>query len=391
MQNHSEQPVKKPARTSSQEQDSGSDMQALFERAVALEASDLIITAGAPPSVRVDGEIRPLMKTPLTSAASKRLIWSLVSDYQKMKLEEHRELDFAIEMNEDYRFRANLYFQKGSVAGSFRLIPQEIPSLQSLGLPKRIDELILRPHGLILVTGPTGSGKSTTQASMIDVINSTRKCHIVTIEDPIEFVHHNKNSIVDQREVYSDTLSFSNGLKYVLRQNPDVILVGEMRDMETIAAALTAAETGHLVIATLHTNDAIQSIDRILDVFPPHRIAQIRIQLAFTLLAVIAQQLIPHSSGKGRILATEILIVNHAVSSQIREGKLHQTRSTMETGRRDGMITMDYRLKDLYEKRQIRFKELMQRISTQSFLQKINLSAQDASFLGSPADIKETP
>ena len=391
MQKHPEPPAGKPDRTSPRENDSGSDMQALFERAVALEASDLIITAGAPPSVRVDGEIQPLMKTPLAPATAKRLIWSLVSDYQKMKLEEQRELDFAIEMNESYRFRANIYFQKGCVAGSFRLIPQDIPPLQSLGLPKRIDDLILRTNGLILVTGPTGSGKSTTQASMIDVINSTRKCHIVTIEDPIEFVHHNKNSIVDQREVYSDTLSFANALKYVLRQNPDVILVGEMRDMETIAAALTAAETGHLVIATLHTNDAIQSIDRILDVFPPHRIAQIRVQLAFTLLAVVAQQLIPHVSGKGRILATEVLIVNQAVSSQIREGKLHQTRTAMETGRRHGMITMDHRLKDLYEKRQIRYKDVVQRVSTPTFLQKINVAAQDAALLKSPAESRDAP
>ena len=291
--------------------------------------------------------------------------------------ERNRELDFSLAVTGSLRFRANIYYQKGAVAGSFRLIPREIPSLKDLGLPPIVKELTLRSKGLILVTGPTGSGKTTTQAAMIDLINSSQRCHIVTVEDPIEFVHENKKGIVDQREVYADTLSFANALKYVLRQNPDVILVGEMRDMETIAAALTAAETGHLVIATLHTNDAVQSIDRIVDVFPPHQHAQIRTQLAFALIGVIAQQLIPKANGEGRILAAEILIKNYAVATHIREEKTHQTRSIMEASRAEGMITMDHRLKELYEAGEIRYEEVARRVSSPAFLKEVRLSKRD--------------
>ncbi|MBN1296519.1 PilT/PilU family type 4a pilus ATPase, partial [bacterium] len=226
----------------------------------------------------------------------------------------------------------------------------------------------LRQQGLILLTGPTGSGKSTTMAAMIDVINAARRCHIITVEDPIEFIHENKLSIIDQRELYSDTHSFKNALKYVLREDPDVILIGEMRDQETIAAALTAAETGHLVIATLHTNDAVQSIDRIIDVFPPHQQAQIRTQLAFSLIAIIAQQLIPMKDGSGRVLATEILIKNNAVSAHIRDGKTHQTRSVLETSRQEGMQTMDKSLQELYMRGTISFDELARRVSSRLVL-----------------------
>ncbi len=350
------------------------NMKMLFEHAAKVEASDLIITAGAPPTVRVDGDLHRVLETSLNPEMTKRLIWSLLNETQQEMFERNRELDFSLAVTGDMRFRANVYYQKGSVAGAFRLIPRDIPTLGKLGLPPIVKELTLRSKGLILVTGPTGSGKSTTQAAMIDLINTMQRCHIVTIEDPIEYVHTDKKSIIDQREVFADTLSFGNALKYVLRQDPDVILVGEMRDMETISAALTAAETGHLVIATLHTNDAVQSIDRIIDVFPPHQQSQIRVQLAFALIGVIAQQLIPCANSDGRILATEILIKNYAVGTHIREGKTHQTRSTMETSKGEGMVTMDNRLKELYEARKITYDELARRVSSPAFLKQVRLS-----------------
>lgn len=347
------------------------DMKALFEHAAKHGASDLLITAGAPPTVRIDGDLQHMTKRPLTSDQTHALIWSLLNETQQEALERKRELDFSLAISGKMRFRANVYYQKGSVAGAFRLIPTSVPNLAQLGLSKVVGDMTMRTHGLILITGATGSGKSTTQAAMIDLINETRRCHIVTVEDPVEFVHLNKLSIVDQREVYADTLSFANALKYVLRQDPDVILVGEMRDAETIAAALTAAETGHLVIATLHTNDAVQAIDRIVDVFPPHQQDQIRVQLAFALLVVVSQQLIPKLNSSGRVLATEILVRNHAVANHIREAKTHQTRAIMESSRAEGMITMDWRLKELYESNQISFDELARRVSSPTFLQQV--------------------
>ena len=344
-------------------------MKTLFEYAGEYDASDLLITAGAPPIVRLDGLLFPVLDHALTPPQTRHLIWSLLNETQQEMFERNRELDFSLAITGDLRFRANVYYQKGTVAGAFRVIPRTIPSLFDLGLPAVVATLPGRPNGLILVTGPTGSGKSTTMAAMIDMINTTRRCHIVTIEDPIEFIHSNKLAVVDQREVYADTLSFANALKYVLRQDPDVILVGEMRDLETISAALTAAETGHLVIATLHTNDAVQSIDRIIDVFPPHQQEQIRVQLAFSLLAVISQRLIPRRDGLGRILATEILLKNAAVASHIREGRTHQTRSIMETARKEGMVTMDHRLKELYEAGMISFDEASRHVTTRSALE----------------------
>lgn len=346
-------------------------MKALFEYCVAVSASDLLITSGSPPIVRVDGDLYPAIEAWLTPEHTKRLVWSLLNESQQEQFERKRELDFSLAVTGSLRFRANVYYQKGTVAGAFRVIPSQPPSLSSLGLPPTVREMTLRPNGLILVTGPTGSGKTTTMASMIDLINQTRRCHIITVEDPIEFVHINKLSIVDQREVYDDTLSFANALKYVLRETPDVILVGEMRDTETIAAALTAAETGHLVIATLHTNDAVQSIDRIIDVFPPHQHDQVRVQLSFCMIGVIAQQLIPRCDGKGRVLATEILIKTPAVATHIRDGKTHQTKSIMEASRRDGMITMDHRLKELYEEGLIAYDEVARRVSSPTFLMEI--------------------
>ena len=343
-------------------------MKDFFEYADEYDASDLLITAGAPPIVRLDGRLYPVLKQPLDPTQTRRLIWSLLNETQQERFERQRELDFSLAVSSSLRFRANVYYQKGTVAGAFRLVPHEIPDLAELGLPKVVQDLPLRPNGLILVTGPTGSGKSTTMAAMIDLVNRTRRCHIVTIEDPIEFIHTNKLAVIDQRELHADTLSFANALKYVLRQDPDVILVGEMRDQETIAAALTAAETGHLVLATLHTNDAVQSIDRIIDVFPPHHHNQIRVQLAFSLLGVVSQQLIPRRDGLGRVLATEVLIKNSAVANHIREGKTHQTRSVMETARKEGMATMDHCLKNLFGKGLISFDEAARRVTVPSFL-----------------------
>ena len=343
-------------------------MKDLFEYADEYDASDLLITAGAPPIVRLDGRLYPALRQSLDPAQTKQLIWSLLNETQQERFERQRELDFSLAVSSSLRFRANVYYQKGTVAGAFRLVPNEIPNLAELGLPNVVQELPMRSNGLILVTGPTGCGKSTTMAAMINLINHTRRCHIVTIEDPIEFVHTNKLAVIDQRELHADTLSFANALKYVLRQDPDVILVGEMRDLETIAAALTAAETGHLVLATLHTNDAVQSIDRIIDVFPPHHHNQIRVQLAFSLLGVVSQQLLPRRDGLGRVLATEVLIKNSAVANHIREGKTHQTHSVMETARKEGMCTMDHCLKDLFAKGLISFDEAARRVSVPSFL-----------------------
>lgn len=352
-------------------------MKTLFEHAGRIGASDLLITVGTPPIVRVNGELTPVIRQKLDASQTRHLIWSLLNETQQEMFERKRELDFSLAVTGNLRFRANVYYQKGTVAGAFRIIPRTIPDLQTLGLPPVVPQMTLRTHGLILVTGATGSGKSTTMASMIDLINNTRRCHVVTVEDPIEFVHENRKAVIDQREVFADTLSFSNALKYVLRQDPDVILVGEMRDMETIASAITAAETGHLVIATMHTNDAVQSIDRIIDVFPPHQHSQVRVQLSFALLSVISQQLVPRRGGNGRVLATEILIKNHAIANHIREGKTHQTRGIIEASRADGMVTMDWRLKELYEANVIDYDELVRRITTPTFLSNIELRIED--------------
>ncbi len=353
-------------------------MKELFEFAARYEASDLIVTTAAPPIVRIDGELRRVGNRDLTAQDTHRLVWSLLNETQQEMFERHRELDFSLAISTERRFRANVYYQKGAVAGAFRLIPSRIPTMQELGVPPILADLTLRTNGLILLTGPTGCGKSTTLASMIDVINDTRRCHIVTVEDPIEYVHRNKKAIIDQREVYADTLSFSNALKYVLRQNPDVILIGEMRDAETIAAALTAAETGHLVLATLHTNDSVQAIDRIVDVFPPHQQSQVRTQLAFAMIAVVAQQLIPRKAGKGRVLACEVLLKNHAVANHIRENKTHQTRSIMEASRSEGMVTMDHRLRELYQGGLISLDEAARRVTSPVFAKQLQESSVPA-------------
>src|SRR4030066_1153553 len=287
-------------------------------------ASDLHITTASPPRLRVDGKLVPLDHPPLTPVETKSLCYSILTDAQKHKFEEHSELDLSFGVKGLSRFRGNVFMQRGAVAGAFRSIPFEIRTFKDLGLPEVMNELVKKPRGLILCTGPTGSGKSTTLAAMIDRINSERYEHIITVEDPIEYLHSHKKCLINQREVNADTASFKAALKYVLRQDPDVVLIGEMRDLETIEAALTVSETGHLTLATLHTNSAVQTINRIIDVFPAHQQEQIRVQLSFVLEGIISQQLIPKKNGGGRVLAVEIFIPTPAIRNIIREDKSHQ-------------------------------------------------------------------
>jgi len=322
-------------------------------------ASDLHLTVGSPPVLRIDGEIIPTNYDKLTPEITQRLVYSLLTDAQKEKFEANNELDVSFGIKGLGRVRMNVFRQRGYVGAALRAIPSKILTFEELGLPAITTELMKLPKGLILVTGPTGSGKTTTLASMIDYLNEHRHSHIVTIEDPIEYVHYHKNSIVNQREVGSDTGSFAVALKYILRQDPDIILIGEMRDLETIAAALTIAETGHLVLATLHTTDAVSSINRIIDVFPPHQQAQVRSQLSFVLQAVFSQQLLLRSGGKGRVLACELLVVTPAVRNLVREMKAEQIYLSIQTGARFGMQTMNQAIYDLYRKRLISYQEAM--------------------------------
>ncbi len=322
----------------------------LFKLTYDRGASDLLLTAGAPPLIRLHGEIVPTEYPALAPDTVKRLIYSLLNEKQRLEFEEKKELDLSLSLGGAHRFRVNCYWQKGCAAAAFRPIPTEIPKLKSLGLPAVVYDLAMAPHGLFLVTGPTGHGKSTTLASMIDLINLNKRAHIITVDDPIEYIHNHKNSIVDQREVGGDTLSFREALKYVLRQDPDIIQIGELRDWDTISSALTAAETGHLVLATLHTNDAVQTIDRIIDVFPEHQQQQVRVQLSLSLLAVVSQRLLPKASGDGRVLAAEVLKNTHSCANLIREGKSHQLYSVIETGTKDGMTTLDNSLIKLYQR-----------------------------------------
>jgi twitching motility protein PilT len=312
----------------------------------ARQASDLLLTARTPPLLRIDGRLQPIATSALDPEAITRIVTTVLGPDLSVTFAVEKEVDFSFEWTEDARFRANAFHQRGIPALSLRLIPYRIPTFDELGLPEIVDELVRLPQGLILVTGPTGSGKSTTLASMIDAINEDRACHIITIEDPIEYVHEHKQSAVNQRELGADTNSFARALRSVLREDPDVLLVGEMRDIETIASALTIAETGHLVFATLHTNDAAQTLDRIVDVFPSEQQAQIRVQLASSLQAVISQRLIPRSSG-GRVAAFEVLTANYAVRNIIRDGRTTQLRNQISTGARDGMRTLEASLSDL--------------------------------------------
>ncbi len=317
-------------------------------------ASDLHITAGSPPRLRIDGDLVRLQTEPLTPLDTKQLCYSVMNDAQKLRFEEELELDFSFGIRGMARFRANVYMQQTCVAGAFRVVPYNIIPLEQLGLPPVVTELCDRPRGLVIVTGPTGSGKSTTLASMIDRINTNVKGHIVTVEDPIEFQHQHKNCLVNQREIGRDSSSFKRALKYILRQDPDAVLIGEMRDHETIEAALTIAETGHLAFGTLHTNSAIQSINRIVDVFPSHAQGQVRAVLSHVLEGVITQVLLPRASGPGRALAAEVLVPNTAIRNLIREDKLHQIYSQMQIGQsKFGMQTMNQALCDLYLRRVI--------------------------------------
>jgi twitching motility protein PilT len=324
------------------------DIHDLFDLVAQEKASDLLISAGAPPILRIHGQLFRSRTDALTPEMTEKLIFDFLTEDQREQFLANKELDFSLASGRRHRFRVNVYRQKGAVTAAFRPIPENIPSLDDLGLPESVKGIANVRQGLVLVTGPTGHGKTTTQAALIDLINNERACHIITVEDPIEYVHTHKRSIVDQREVGGDTNSFPTALKYVLRQDPDVILIGEMRDLETIKAALTAAETGHLVFATLHTNDAIQTVDRIIDVFPGHEQQQIRFQLSLTLHSIISQRLLPNLDNTGRVLACEMLVNNTAVANLIREGKTHQVYSVVETSTREGMMTMDRSAKNLY-------------------------------------------
>ena len=337
----------------------------LLKKLIELGGSDLHLTTNTPPQVRVDGGLKPLegFKT-LTSADTKQLAYSVLTDAQKHRFEESLELDFSFGVRGLSRFRANLFNQRGAVGCVFRAIPYEIRSFEQLGLPAVVTKLCDKPRGLILVTGPTGSGKSTTLAAMIDKINRERHEHIVTIEDPIEFLHNHKSCVVNQREVGSDTKGFAEALRTALRQDPDVVLVGEMRDLETIESALRIAETGHLTFATLHTNSAASTINRIIDVFPSNQQAQIRAQLSLVLEGIMCQALLPRANGQGRVAALEILVPNAAIRNLIREDKIHQIYSMMQTGQEKyGMQTFNQALATLYHKRLISLELAMQRSS----------------------------
>src|SRR5256885_293845 len=337
----------------------------LLRKLSELGGSDLHITTGSPPQVRVDGHLRPLESyRVLTSADTKQLAYSVLTDAQKHRFEENLELDFSFGVKGLSRFRANLFNQRGAVGAVFRAIPYEIKAFEELGLPVVVKQLCEKPRGLVLVTGPTGSGKSTTLAAIIDKINKDRHEHILTIEDPIEFLHNHKNCIVNQREVNADTKGFAQALRTALRQDPDVVLVGEMRDLETIESALRIAETGHLTFATLHTNSAVSTINRIIDVFPSMQQSQVRAQLSLTLEGILCQSLLPRADSRGRALAMEILIPNSAIRNLIREDKVHQIYSMMQTGQDiHGMQTFNQSLATLFHKRQITRELAMQRTS----------------------------
>jgi twitching motility protein PilT len=328
-------------------------LQQLLKAAVRQGASDLHITAGSPPVLRVDGEIARIKADELTSDDTRTLCYSILTEAQKNRFESAREMDFSFGIKDVARFRANYFFQRGTVSAVFRRVPNEIPEIEALGLPANLSELVKYATGLVLVTGPTGSGKTTTIAALIDRINRDMRGHIITIEDPIEYVHSHKNSIVNQREIGIDTDSFASALKNVLREDPDVVLIGEMRDLETVESALITAETGHLVFATLHTNSAIQTINRIVSVFPSDQQERIRVQLSFVLNAIVSQRLLPAIAG-GQVAALEILFLNTNIRNLIRENKLHQIYGMMQVGQdRTGMVTMNQSLLKLLVKRKI--------------------------------------
>ncbi len=347
--------------------------------------SDLHISTESPPRLRIDGHLLPLDLPPLTPQDAKQLCYSVLTEDQKREIENNKELDLAFSVKNLARFRANIYHQRGHVSGAFRVIPFKIYSLEDLALPGILKTLCELPRGLVLVTGPTGSGKSTTLSAMINHINENRRDHIVTIEDPIEFVHNHKNCLINQREIGSDTNSFARALKSVLREDPDVVLVGEMRDLETISLALTTAETGHLVFATLHTNSCVATLNRVIDVFPPHQQMQVRAQLSLTLMAVLSQILLPAQNG-GRVMAMEIMIPNKAIRNLIREDKLHQIYSSMQSGQENsGMQTLNQALASLVERRFITADQAVEKSSEPEELVELMEKRSSARAAGGPA------
>jgi twitching motility protein PilT len=344
----------------------------LLERAMVEKASDLHLTTNAPPVLRINGSLVRLEEYPMLNPAEiRRLIYGILTQRQREKLESEQELDLSYSLPGKARFRLNVYFQRDAVGAAFRQIPVDVRRLDELGLPPRVAEFARLARGFVVVTGPTGSGKSTSLAAVIDVINTERTDHIMTVEDPIEYLHRHKTAMINQREVGTDTKSFANALKHVLRQDPDVILVGEMRDLETIQTALTAAETGHLVFATLHTQDAPQTVDRIIDVFPPHQQQQVRVQLAATIQGVVTQQLLPTADGTGRVIACEVLVATPAVRNLIREGKTHMIYSAMQAGGKYGMQTMDMSLAELVRRNRITYELALERCHNTEDLAKL--------------------
>ena len=351
-------------RSATSEQDAPLDavhVDDLLGELVDCSGSDLHICVGAPPIMRVDGQLIPLKYQEITPGDAQRLIYQILTDEQIRRFEADFELDFSYAMGKAARFRANVYRDKGAVAAAFRLILAKVPTIRELGLPLILEELTRRPRGLILVTGPTGCGKSTTLAAMIHQINTERKAHIITIEDPIEYLHEHRVSLINQRELGQDTKSFANALRSALREDPDVILVGEMRDLETISVAITCAETGHLVLATLHTINSAQTVDRIVDVFPPGQQEQIRFQLSNNLEAVLCQQLLPKARVSGRVAAMEVMLATPAIRNMIRESKTHQMQSAIQTSAGVGMQTMDQHLRELYQRNLITYDDAMAR------------------------------
>lgn len=338
------------------------DLKELLKLCIDRKASDLHLTENSSPILRVDGKLMLIDKPPLPKEELKKAIYGILTDVQKEMFERDRELDFSLSMEGLDRFRVNVHIQKGSVEAALRRIPHFIPSIEDLGLPPAVLDFARKPSGLVLITGPTGSGKTTTLASMVNIINSERACMMICIEDPIEYVHKNNKAVIKQREVYSDTNSFSEALKRCLRQDPDVIVVGEMRDLETISTALTAAETGHLVLATLHTPDTAQTIERVIDVFPAHQQQQVRLQLSAALQGVVSQTLLPRASGQGRVMASEVLVATPAVRNLIREKAVEQIPTSIQTGVQYGMHTMDMSLKLLYEQGLITYEDAITQV-----------------------------